>query len=376
MSKRENVMRKVQALLDKAASTTFDGERDSLLAKADELMAVYAIEQFELDMARPAKDRERPEVRVVETSTAGQYELRFKLNVLFRSLARHCGVMIGSSSYIGGSKTGWKVVGYRSDIDWMEMLYLNIQLHMLSRMEPKPDPAKSEAENFGLMREAGMDYKRIFDLMGWEWVTKVPGHYCSDDRTSHESGVCECACWGCERERKDHNGHGDLTGSSAKKLRAVRKAYHDLCEAEGRKPVKGLKAETYRESFMEGYVDRIEGRLTEMRRARETATAGKGLVLATRDDDLREAFFVEFPDLRPHPKDCECDSCHFSKCNDESCTRPRCERYWKDAKKPVKYRAPKDPKVDHDARSRGKAVADMADLSGGRGNVSGVRGEI
>jgi hypothetical protein len=348
MSKRDNIMRKVQAMMAKAASTAFDAERDALLSKADEMMAVYAIEQFELDMARPANERERPEVRVFEFTMPPSYELRQSLYQLFWSLARHTGVMFGGSvQYIGDGQYGLKCVGYRSDLDWLQMLFINTQLHFLSRMEPKPDTELSDLENFIMLRESGMEYKRIFQLMGWPWLGK---------------------------DGQEVVGHGDLAGESNQKLRKMRKAYHDHCKALGREPVKGLKADTYRASFMDGYVERIQGRLREMKQARNDLAIGHEMVLANRDDDLKEAFWDAFPDLRPHPSECECDSCHFMKCQDETCTRPRCVEYRKRANKVVRYR---EPKEDAAARRLGREVANSADLSGGRNTFNNnEQGEI
>lgn len=345
--KRDDVMRKVQALLDRAASTTFEPERDECLKKADALMAAYAIEEFELAMARPASEREKPEVRTIVLPGAEDFDVQWQLRLLFSELARHCGVMVGKTTSVyneGSTGQEARCVGYRSDLDWLQMLYINVQLHMVSRIEPKPDPAKTDVENFSALRDAGMDYERIFQLMGWPW-----------------EGESEYNA----RTRTHKVGHGKLTGVSAQLLRKMRKAYQDKCKAEGRTPVKGLKADTYKSSYLEGYVNGIHNRLYEMKQARTEATTGKGLVLANRDDDLKEAFFTEFPEQRPHPKDCECDSCHFVNCYDESCERPRCVRYRKDALKPVKARKYKEPKVDHDAQERGRQAAKTADLSRG-----------
>lgn len=344
-AKRDDIMRKVTALLAKAESTTFDAERDALLAKADSLMAAYAIEQFELNMARPASERETPEVRVVEHPYIDNFDVRNQLHNLWYSLASHCGVLIGQYRYMGGNDT-YKVVGYRSDIDWLNLLFMNIQLHFLSRMEPKPDSRLSDVENFCMLREAGLDYHRIFELMGWAWE--------GEETFNAKTGRMEV-------------GHGSLKGESNSRLRKMRKAYHDMCKAEGRQPVKGLKAETYRASFIRGYVSRIDARLYEMKAARAEAAEGKGLVLASRDNDLKESFWNEFPDRRPHPSDCECDTCHYIKCRDKACTRPRCV----EGRKPMKYRAPKKAKEDIAAYALGQRVANDADLTGRDGRVAG-----
>lgn len=350
MSTREDTMRKVQALLDKAQSTTFDAERDSLLAKADALMGKWAIEEFELSARGNKRGAIAPELRDVIVSNAASYEVRSRLSTMFHALTRHVGCKIGAqkSRVMDDGKYAmvYSVAGWPADLDYLQMLFLNLQMHLLSKMEPKPDPSLSDAQNFAALREAGMDYHRIFKVMGWPWVEKYPGA-----------------------------GHGSLVGESATKLRTIRREYHKLCEREGRKPVKGLKAETYLKSFLDGYVNRINARLRDMAAAREEASSGKELVLADRLGELDEFFFGLFPDLRPHPKDCECETCHYMRCDDKECQRPRCVEWNKQSDKPVRYRKPREEKFDAHAASLGRDAANNADLSTDN-KVAGVGGEL
>lgn len=345
-TKRANVMRKVQGLLDKAASTTFDAERDSLIAKADALMGAWAIEEFELESSRPTRERTKPELRTVPiVGTNVPYDVRVVLLRLFGSLASHVGVKVGSWGYHDPEDRSMyvaKCVGWPADLDYLHRLFVSLQLHLVSRIEPKPVAGDDDVTNFARLRDSGMDYKRIFQLMDWEWTTKPGG-----------------------------TGHGDLTGWSNTQLRKMRKAYTALCAEQGRKPVKGLKADTYRKSFIDGYVAGIESRLREMKVAREEATAGKGLVLANRLDLLVEFFYETFPNLRPHPETCECETCHFMKCYDDSCDRPRCVE-WRKSNASASRRAPKirEEKVDHDAYSRGRETAATADLDGAKVGAS------
>jgi hypothetical protein len=345
MGRREDILRKVQALIDRANSTNFDGERDSCIAKADELMAKFAIEEFELSMSRPAKEREKPEVRDMVITFVDDRHLREGLKDLFGALAVHCGVLRGEALRYSRDQDGWttKVVGYRTDLDWCQMLYVTVQMHLVSRMEPRPSEMLTDLENFTMLRESGMSWRRIFELMGWEW---------NSPNDSHEG----------------------LSGESARRLRTMRKQYTDLCKQEGRQPVKGKKADTYRASFADGYVARIKRRLREMDDTRESAATGKEVVLATREGDLFEFFYGLYPDLRPHPSDCDCETCHFNSCYVENCQRKLCAQYWAARRKISRYRAPRDEKVDRAAYAIGGSAAEDADLSGGRNRVNTGRG--
>lgn len=309
---RSDTLRKVQALLDKANGTQFDAERDAFMAKADALMAAYAIESFELDMARPSHEREKPVLQDIVVSTASDWQVRYQLDNLFNSLADHVGVMIGGRKYGTGNEMIFTCVGYKSDIDYLQMLYVTIQMHLVGKMEPKPVPTLSEAENFMALRESGISYERIRQLMGWV------------------------------------NGDG--------KLMKARKQYLKQCAAEGRNPVTGAKTESYRISFLTGFVRRIKVRLGEMAEARSEASTGKGLVLASRDGDIKEVFWDAFPDQRPHPDDCECDSC-------------------KNRNKPVRYRAVRTVKMDAQGYDLGTTTANSANLNVGRG-VGGQKGAL
>lgn len=332
MADRSDTLRKVQALLDKANGTNFDAERDAFLAKADALMAKYAIESFELEMAKPAQMREKPVVRDVTVSTAQDFQVRYQLESLFQALASHVGVLIGATKYSSTNQRVFVCVGYESDLEYLQMLYVTIQMHLVGRMEPHKDADLSDLENFTVLREAGLDYNRIRDLMGWR----------------------------------------DGDGNIAK----MRKAYKKQCAEEGRAHVEGAKGESYRLSFLTGYVRRIKARLEEMAQARVVASDGKGLVLASRDGDIKETLWEAFPDQRPHPDDCQCENCHYIRCNDINCTRPACVEYRKMRRKPVRYRAPRQVKLDHQAYSMGTSIANSADLSGGRGKVGGSNKEL
>lgn len=324
--RREDILRKVRALIDKADSTNFSAERDSLLAKADAMMAAYAIESFELEFARPAQEREKPDMRKFEYGRTGVDVADSTIYEIFYKLARHCKVMIGYYGY-----THSKVVGYKADLEYLDMLFTSVKLHLAMNLEPRPQPDLSEYENFVLLKEAGMKWQRIWELL--------------------------------------HPGEPFNRSHCQKLLRR----YGDECKAQGREQVKG-HPDIYRRSFMDGYKYKLGNRIRQMQAARDEATKGHEITLYNMENDLKEFFWEMFPDQRPHPANCECDGCHVVKCRDPKCTRPICVS----ARKPVRVRSTRyhEPKIDYSAMRAGERAAENFDLAGRDRKVGGDRKEI
>ena len=71
--------------------------------------------------------------------------------------------------------------------------------------------------------------------------------------------------------------------------------------ARGESPVltgKGNSVKLYRESFAQAFNSEINRRLYAMRVQRGTGNAGE-LVLSSRKENVDEAFYQQFPDMRP-----------------------------------------------------------------------------
>lgn len=110
---RSSTLRRIQALIDKAASTTFPEEAEALLAKAQELMTRDAIDEAMLTAAgRGATEEIVTRTLVVEPPYAGPRASllggvlranRCRLVVAGRRGAQHC-TLIGYSSDIANSE--------------------------------------------------------------------------------------------------------------------------------------------------------------------------------------------------------------------------------------------------------------------------------
>lgn len=331
-TKRTKILKQVRGLLDTAASYRGMGNTeaaDSYEAKADSLMTAYTIESFELEMAKPVGHREAPLVREFDYGKAkdtgdrkADEEINDSLSKIFWSLASFCRVKVG---YYGWKSA--KVVGYEADLEYLDFLYTTARIHLAGNLEPKPSPTLSEYDNFVVMKEAGMKWERIWQLLH-------PGE--PFNRSA------------CQR----------LLGK-----------YREECKREGKPQMKG-DPRIYQRSFVLGFVAQLHNRLSRMQDSRNAG--GKGLVLANREDDLMQALWDAFPLLRPHPEDCDCDACH--RCADPKCERSRCLS----ARQPVRsYKAPPEKCTYYSATVAGRSAADKIDLGRGREASSGDRaGEI
>jgi hypothetical protein len=333
--RRQKVLEQVAALLAKADSTEFSEERDTFIAGADRLMAKYAIETFEIEMQRPKDERVGPELRTFEYGTTGNGEADEAMTRIFWELARHLRCLIG---YYGWKHA--KVVGYPADLDFLGMLFFSVRVHLSSRVEPHPDRQLSFGENVTMLKEAGLKWERIFQLLKPAFPVELD--------------------------------YPAFTKSVGLKMYGL---YKSQVAKEGREQMYS-NPDVWRRNFILGYSDEVTRRLQGQSRQNEQDSVGKGLVLVSMKDALQEALWDAFPDLRPHPKECDCDGCHAGRCSNIECTRSICVRM----RKPVKYREPRkltSLKYDGAAAAAGRAAGQSVDLTSSSQKVGATpSGEI
>lgn len=328
--RREDIKRRVAGLIAKADATNFGPERDAFLAKADQLMAAYQIEQFELDHARNnhGAAKRRPEVRRIDYGTTGNREADDELVQVFNALARMVRVELGL--------WGWtysKAVGYPEDLEYLEMLFLSIRLHLALRLEPKPDPTLSMELNLAMLKEAGLKWIRIFELMRDAGI----GGFKPDQQWERRIGV-------------------KFTG-----------VYTKFCQ-ETNRPRMYSAPEVWRRNFIHGYCEHMQTRIRQMTRDREQAGTGKELVIVSLMDEIKEVLYENFPEKRPHPPECDCDIHHYEKCQIRlTCQRSICVNARKPVKASARPRAVKELVYDAAAARAGANAAATADLGSARG---------
>lgn len=272
---KEDVLRQVQALLDRAAATGFTAEADACRKKADDLMLAWSIEHWEIQQRKKPNEREKPEVGVFDICGKDN-PLEDHLTTLFSALCRYVGarpVYYGLNNKY--ADTHARAVGFPSDLDYLRMLYTSLQVQMQSDLTPKPDPSFDFEDNLAMLKEAGMKWEDIHRMLRPD----VP--------------------W----ERK----HG---------VRYT-KMYTDHCEKHGKSRMY-TSPKVYQLNFAHGFVLKVADRLRdiEMARKQDQPDGGSGMELMLRDKnkEVGEMYDEMFKNLRfAKPKNHKFDNSAFSR---------------------------------------------------------------
>lgn len=324
------MLERVRALLAKAESTTFPEEADAFRAKADELMTRYSIELWQVEMAQEGTQRRVvPEVRWFDWSwwnrKADLY--RSALHEVFGDLAVHCRCrMVYAKQEWRDGSLRFPVVGLPQDLDYMDLLFTHLMLDLIKKVDPQPEPAREVVAEGYRLRMSGLDWMEITRRMIAVGMVEDP-----------EPG----ASW--RREGGWKHRHPERYRLSERIGGQVRR-YAKENGLDERWP----HVKTFRRNFADGYSTEVGRRLRAMRRDSEASYdadhAAGSMALAVRDiaEVVREQVYVIWPDLRPHPTDCECAEC-------------------KERRKPVRTRrAPEytyDPRAQDQGRDAGSRVA-------------------
>lgn len=252
-TKSESMLIKVRGLLAKAADPNIDPrEADLFRAKADELMVKYAIEQWQVSAAYNERDITS---RHYDFSWYTSNEQNSALWMIMLSTARHCRVKVVNweANFAAGTIP---VVGLTSDMDWFDLLFTNIMVDFTAGLEPRPNRSRSFEENVAVLKESGMKWLRIAELL-------------------------------FEAEMLDATKYGHPSTSPPPTQKQVHNmglatVYTKFCDRTDRKRER-TSPSVYRRSFALGYSSRLSDRLREMRK-RTMAGQGEGsgmeLVLA------------------------------------------------------------------------------------------------
>lgn len=318
----DRILNKVQKLLDKAWSTTFDEERKSLLAKADALMIKYTIDSMLLqdpnrpNTAKPIAGQE-PELRTMSYYESDrywdiEYEVRQAMLDLFVALAKHLGCR--STGYSQGS---CKVVGYPTDLEFLDMMYLTLKLDFMKRVDPQVSSQMSWTDNLLAFKQAGFKWEDIHEKMRF--------------------GLADYPYSGMAWERK-----------MGVRFTGIYKKWRDENPDE---PANLSSPKLWREDFILGYTSRIGQRLIEMREATVKSDDNLPALIDDKNKKVNDAFLSFFPP-QPPPKVTSNG-------------------------KPVRYRQPKLRAVSMQARQAGAAAANRADLNQRNSRVGrGSAGEL
>jgi hypothetical protein len=261
---KDDLLRKISGLLAKAEQTEFEGERQVFMEKADELMARYQIELWELAQTGKRVDQRQPVIRDFDYDWAfsnGPFpEICDSLWSLFVDVARHtnCSIVY-HKQHFSGEKQEYKgyvvpVIGTEADLGYLTLLFTSLMTQLIEATHPRVDKSKSYHENLRMFREAGwgwLEVAKVMQAAGYD--TDMPAGKPAADKMT--------------------------------------RAYRSYCKKMGIEQ-NYAHFKTYRRNFAYGFASRVGGRLAEMRQHTETAV-GTGMELVLVDQRKRNAEFMD-----------------------------------------------------------------------------------
>jgi hypothetical protein len=257
---------KVRALWASSQDESYPEEvREQYRTRAEALMFLHRITLAKAQQAGTNSDV--PQWRNLVVCPAYN-EFHGQYKAIVSALVEHVGVR-GRFS-LAGSQTTWclEVVGFPSDLGYLEMLFTSCMMAFGGKLEPKWDPSLPLEENVYRMRSAGMERSRIARL-AW------PATY-----ANHPSGYV----------------------NKALNIR-VTAIFREMADKYGDDPSvllgRGNNVATFRKSYAEAFVDELWSRLWRMRAAR--GNEARAVVLADVKNLVDEAFYTRYPYLRPRP---------------------------------------------------------------------------
>ncbi len=269
--------------------STPPAEAQSAREQADRLMLSYAVEEAQLDEARPAAERMKPEFITVEVGEYG--ELIGHIAGLMNTIAGHCRCIVKHYTHSAVNEDGKyvyysKVYGYASDLRYFEILWTTVRLHAVSALVPGISRSESDEDNAYRLHEAGYNWLDIAGFYGWKKVT-----YEHRIWREHERGLISDELYEKYQNGKAeiwYNENTDEYRTNWQLGSKVKRAYHNACKARGEQPKKITAggATTYRKSAARGYSSMIQQRLRRMR----AESTGTGSALVLRSDALRDYF--------------------------------------------------------------------------------------
>jgi hypothetical protein len=334
-AKLDDMLRKVQALLAKADHpNTPAPEADTARNMAEALMTKYKLDETQIGEGGKAfVVGQVPTWRTFPICNMNS-EFRSTYRQLASSVIHHVGIKAVYKTEQTFDENGFSVytnvaecVGYESDLRMAELLFTSVLMAFQRRLEPKYDPTITDQENAYNMRSAGMEGIRIAEA-----IYKVRLRAAS--LTSAEKNMCR-------KVRAMFKAEAQRRGEDPRILLGI-----------------GNNVKKFREDFASGFETELWSRLYNMRASRGESEVG--LVLASREAAITEAYYEKYPQFRPVKVSgaignvqSECAKCAAAKsgyCREHSYLRPT---------------KGKERTVNYAAYSRGKDAARTVDLGKG-----------
>ncbi len=330
---------KINALLAKAASTEFDGERELLLEKADQLMLEHAIDRSSLSAApgeyvKPTVGKEDWEDLDLPC------EFGEELHYLLHTVITHCNCRV-----VSGYRKA-TIVGFPEDIEFARQLWPIVMIEMVRHLYPKWKKDATFDTNVYNFVKGGYKWQMICDA-------------------ANEAGV--------EVKWPDSG--------------RLKRAYRRECKARNEEPTAHTQRHSaFRKSYAQAYQAEVSRRLREMRRRNSEGTVEERdkLTLALRDtaEQVDAEFYRLYPQYDPETlRRQSAEAAEAERLRRESLTdeerRMEDERYAKAYERARKhYDAMRSKEYEPNGWAHGVKVAKDVDLSGGKGHITPNRKEV
>lgn len=362
--KKANILAKVRALMEKASHPdTPPGEVESCHTQADKLMTRYALDAWMLKSGED-ESAKMPELRWFDFTWWQKSQFKEQLFRMFSVVATHCrckAVTLKLKSEYTDEFQGYRcpVVGLPSDLEWFDLLFTSIMIFMIERVDPQANTGLSVNENMARMREAGLPWGEALNRL-------VRGGVLPSIASEGYGGYGEEPRWD-DQYRHDGRGRDKLFFSKAVYMKAITD-YRNWCAKTGHEQSK-VSQVTFRRHFANGFAAEVSDRLYRMNQnsveSYDSDHEAGSMAVAVRDiaKIVQETVYQLFPDLRPHPVGCDCDTHHT--CYDANCQRPNCvsRRDWKPTLTGRRASAPREEKIDYEAQQAGRAAGREVNLS-------------
>lgn len=249
----------IRGLLSKADRTDNEHEAQAFRDKAEAMMREYRIAEEEALAVDPDSATCIQHVMVIrEHMRYG--DLSTYYTEIFHQITVHTGVRYRINYDSNSRQQLATVIGYEMDVRYTEFLWTAAYLMFSTRIDPVWSSDRSLEENIFLLRNAGIERRKIADSAGWD-------------------------------------------GTQAAARSKVQRVYVREAERRGeavRAAGLGFNTDTYRLAYANEFTETLRRRLQIARDAADSV--GGGLVLHGRSDRVNEAFYAVYPDARPAPR--------------------------------------------------------------------------
>ena len=264
----DKILEQVQALLARAEHpNTPEPERELCFERANKLITRHALDEAIIRSRQTAEERRRPvteKFRWMEKASSFAPYLRTILSEICET--NRCRAIIHPATY------EVTVVGFKEDVSWVQMLYMNCYFTFLSKMFPKWNDELGYDENV---------YN--FKIAGYKWPA------INDTAVKHGHEDHSRSKWNYETHKYDYSIGGAVIAAYKRHAKKVGDTNR----------VQTQRHSAYRMSFAEAFARRVSSRLEQMREeAARMSESAPGMMLAIRND-VDDMFYELFPNMNP-----------------------------------------------------------------------------